>query len=163
MGGLPPYTLFHVLVSLGGIVSGAVVVLGLLAAERREVWTALFLATTVTTSVTGFGFPFTGVLPSHAIGVLSLVVLTLAIVGRYRRHLAGAWRWIYAAGAVMALYFNVFVLVVQLFRKVPALKALAPTQSELPFVATQLAVLLVFLVLGYGAVRRFHPRTGAVI
>src|SRR6266480_5915867 len=128
------YTLIHVLISLVGIVSGLVVVFGLLGGKRLDGWTALFLATTVATSVTGFGFPFDHLLPSHKVGIVSLLVLPVAIAARYGFHLAGAWRRIYVITAAVALYLNVFVLVVQLFLKVPALKAIAPTQKEPPFV-----------------------------
>jgi hypothetical protein len=117
----------------------------------------VFLATTVATSVTGFGFPVDHFMPSHAVGLISLVVLTLAIVARYRRHLAGAWRAIYVVTAVMALYFNVFVLIVQAFRRVPPLNALAPTQTEPPFQIAQLAALVLFAALGIVAVMRFRP------
>jgi hypothetical protein len=150
------YTLVHVVISLIGIGSGLIVVFGLIASSRHEGWTALFLVSTVATSATGFGFPFDHLLPSHVVGILSLVVLALAIVARYARHLAGTWRWIYVVSAVVALYFNVFVFVVQAFQKVPALSALAPTQSEPPFLITQLVVLLLFAALGFVAVRRFH-------
>jgi hypothetical protein len=153
---LATFTLVHVVLSLAGIASGFVVVLGLLTGKRLDGWTALFLATTVATSVTGFGFPFDHVLPSHVVGAISLVVLAVAILARYAGHLAGAWRWIYVVGAVVALYLNVFVLVVQAFLKVPALKAMAPTQSEPPFVAAQLVVMALFFVLGTLAVKRFH-------
>ena len=129
------YTFLHVLISLVGIASGFVVLFGLLTKKRLDRWTALFLITTAATSVTGFGFPVHELLPSHKVGIISLVVLTAAFFARYRFHLAGSWRWIYVVGAVLALYFNVFVLVVQLFLKVPALKALAPTQKEPPFAA----------------------------
>jgi hypothetical protein len=148
-------TLVHVVLSLIGISSGFVVVYGLLTAKRLDAWTALFLATTVATSVTGFLFPFHKFLPSHAIGILSLVVLAIAIFARYVRHLAGGWRRAYVITAVIALYFNVFVLIAQAFMKVPALKALAPTQSEPPFLIAQLVCLVLFVVLGIGAAKRF--------
>ncbi len=154
------YTVAHVVLSLVGICSGFVVVFGLIAGRRLDGWTALFLATTVATSLTGFGFPFVHFLPSHGVGIISLLVLAVAIFARYRSHLAGAWRWIYVVGAVAALYFNVFVLVVQSFLKVPALKEVAPTQSEPPFVVTQLVVMALFVVLGIVTVIRF--RRGAV-
>src|SRR6266478_6758607 len=124
------YTFLHVLISLVGIVSGLIVMYGFLTGKRLEGLTAVFLTTTVLTSVTGFGFPFEHLLPSHKVGIISLVLLAVAILARYGLHLAGAWRWIYAVCATMALYLNVFVLVVQSFEKVPALKAMAPTQSE---------------------------------
>src|SRR5438477_200015 len=127
------FTLVHVLLSLAGIASGFVVLAGLLTGKRRDRSTALFLATTALTSVTGFGFPFDHLLPSHAIGILSLLVLAVAIAARYSFHLAGAWRRTYVITAAIALYLNIFVLVVQLFLKVPALKDLAPTQKEPPF------------------------------
>src|SRR5438132_6595447 len=139
------FTLVHVMVSLVGIVSGFVVVFGLLAGKRLDRWTALFLTSTVVTSVTGFGFPFDHLLPSHKVGIVSLVVLALAILARYRFHLAGAWRGIYVVCAALALYLNVFVAVVQAFLKVPALKALAPTQTESPFLVAQVGVLTLFV------------------
>src|SRR5258706_11473918 len=108
---LGTYTFLHVLISLVGIGAGLIVMFGLLGGRRLDVWTGLFLATTVLTSVTGFGFPFQHLLPSHILGILSLVILALAIPARYVFHLTGAWRWIYVVGAGMALYFNVFVLV----------------------------------------------------
>jgi len=151
------YTLVHVVISLAGIVSGLVVLAGLLTAQRLDRWTAVFLATTTATSVTGFGFPFERLLPSHVVAVLSLVVLAISMYARYGRRLDGAWRWVYAVTAVTALYFNVFVLVVQLFLKVPALNALAPTQSEPPFTLAQGVVLIAFLVLGVLTVKTFKP------
>jgi hypothetical protein len=155
--GLQPFTFTHVLISLVGIVSGFVVLFGLLTAKRLEGWTGLFLVATVATSVTGFGFPIDVILPSHIVGIISLVVLAIAIIARYAFHLSGFWRSVYVIGAGVALYLNVFVLIVQLFRKVPALNALAPTQSEPPFALAQGAVLVVFVVLVIAAVIRFHP------
>ena len=157
---LQTYTLIHVLISLIGIASGLVVLYGLLTRKLFNGWTAVFLASTVLTSVTGFGFPFTQVTPGIKLGIISLVVLAIAIVARYVRNLASAWRRTYVISATLALYLNVFVLVVQLFEKVPALRALAPTQKELPFVVAQLAVLGAFIVLGTLAVKR--SRTEAV-
>lgn len=154
--GMTPFTLFHVVLSLVGIVSGLVVLLGLLRAQRLDGWTALFLITTVATSVTGFGFPFHQLLPSHVVGIISLVVLAVAIIARYALDLAGAWRWVYVIGAVVALYLNVFVLVVQAFQKLPTLQALAPTQSEPPFLLTQIIVLVLFVVLGAIATLKFR-------
>jgi hypothetical protein len=135
------FTLLHVVLSLVGIATSIIVVLGMFSSSRLNGWTALFLASTVLTSVTGFFFPFERLLPSHIVGVLSLIVLAIAILGLYVYRLAGPWRWLYVAGAVVALYFNVFVGVVQAFLKIPILNSLAPTQSELPFVVAQLAVL----------------------
>jgi hypothetical protein len=158
------FTLVHVGLSLVGIGSGFVVVFGLIAGKRLDGWTALFLATTAATSLTGFLFPFHKLLPSHVVGIVSLVVLAIAILARYARHLTGAWRWIYAVNVVVGLYLNVFVLVAQAFQKVPALKAMAPTQSEAPFVVAQLVVMALFVVLGISAVKGFHaePVRGAV-
>src|SRR5262245_22575150 len=124
------YTLVHVVISLIGIATGFVVLAGLLKNQRLDGWTAVFLVTTAATGLTGFGFPFVRLLPSHIVGAISLVVLAIAIVARYRHRMARGWRATYVVTAVMALYFNVFVLVVQSFQKVPALAALAPTQSE---------------------------------
>jgi hypothetical protein len=152
------FTLIHVAISLVGIATGLGVVVGLIAGQRLDRFTAIFLASTVLTSVTGFGFPFDHLLPSHIVGLISLVLLAAAIAARYARHLAGGWRRIYVVCAVAALYFNVFVLVVQLFRRVPALKALAPTQSEPPFALVQGVVLVFAVTLGVLAVRGFKDR-----
>src|SRR5229473_2785090 len=157
--GMTTFTFVHVAISLVGILSGLVVVFGLLATKRLDGWTALFLVTTVLTSVTGFFFPFEGFKPSYVVGAISLVVLAIAILARYRRHLAGGWRRTYVISAVIALYLNVFVLVVQLFEKVPALKAMAPTQSEPPLVATQVVVMAIFVGIGYAAAKRFREQT----
>jgi hypothetical protein len=152
---LSTFTAIHVAISLLGLASGFVVLWGLLNGKRLEGWTVAFLVTTVATSLTGFGFPFQQFLPSHAVGILSLVVLALAIVARYRQQLEGGWRSVYVITAVMALYFNVFVLIVQLFLKVPVLNALAPTQSEQPFLIAQGLALIVFAWLGYRALVHF--------
>jgi len=148
-------TFVHVALSLIGILSGFVVAYGLLSAKRLDGWTGVFLATTVLTSVTGFFFPFHKFLPSHAVGIISLFVLAISLYARYGRKLAGGWRRTYAITAMIALYLNVFVLVAQLFMKVPALQALAPTQSEPPFVVAQATVLLLFVVLSVLATIRF--------
>jgi hypothetical protein len=150
------YTLIHVVISLVGIGSGLIVLFGLLTGKRLDALTALFLVTTALTSVTGFGFPFDHLLPSHKVGMISLAVLAIAILARYAFHLAGKWRWIYAVTAVMALYLNIFVLIVQSFLKVPALKAMAPTQTEPPFLVAQVVVMLIFIVLGIFAVKKFR-------
>ncbi len=157
------FTLVHVILSLIGIVSGIIVLLGMLSAKRRDGWTALFLATTVLTSVTGFFFPSDHLLPSHIVGIISLVVLAVAILALYVYRLAGSWRWIYVAGAVLALYLNVFVGIVQAFQKLPFLRPLAPTQSEPPFLATQLIVMAAFVVLGIVAVWTFHPKSNPLV
>ena len=153
---LSTFTIVHVVISLIGIASGLVVVFGLLVAKRLNRWTAFFLVSTVATSVTGFFFPFHEITPAIVVGVISLVVLAVAILARYVRHLAGAWRWIYVITVMIALYLNVFVLIVQLFQKVPALKTLAPTQSEPPFAVTQLVVLALFVVLTIIAAIKFR-------
>ena len=151
------YTLIHVIISLIGIVSGLIVLFAMFGGKRLEGMTALFLVTTVLTSVTGFGFPFEHLLPSHIVGMISLVVLAIAILARYSLNLAGKWRAIYVITAVMALYLNVFVLVVQSFLKVPVLHAMAPKGSEPPFLIAQVVVMALFIVLGILAVKRFHP------
>jgi hypothetical protein len=137
------------------------VVGGLVAGERLDGWTGLFLVTTVLTNATGFGFPFVTFLPSHAIGIISLIILPVVIAARYWKHLTGAWRGVYVVGTVLVLYLNVFVLVVQLFRHLPLLIAAAPTQKEPPFLVTQLLVMGLFVWLGVAAVKRFRP--GAVV
>jgi hypothetical protein len=149
----------HVVLSLIGILSGFVVFYGLLTGHPFGGWTALFLATTVLTSVTGFPLPPFGFDPARAVGVISLVVLAIAIAALYAFNLAGAWHWIYIVSAVTALYLNVFVGVTQAFQKLSFLQPLAPTQSELPFVVTQLFVLAIFIALGVVATVRFHPAT----
>ena len=151
-------TILHVVLSLIGIGSGVVAIYGLLKAKTPGRWTQTFLATTAATTLTGFLFPFHGVTPAQVLGVLSLVALVVASVSIYRHHSQGSWRRIYAITAVMALYFNVFVLVVQLFRRVPALTAMAPTQSETPFQIAQLAVLLLFAAIGIRAATTKPPR-----
>ena len=153
---LSAFTFFHAVISLVAIASGFVIVYGLLTSKRLDGWTALFLATTVATSVTGFMFPAHHLTPGHVLGIISLIVLTFAIVARYRYRLVGGWRRTYAITAVTALYFNVFVLIAQLFEKVPALKELAPTQSEAPFKIAQLVALLVFAALATRAAMKFH-------
>jgi hypothetical protein len=157
--GMDTFTVVHVVLSLIGILSGLVVLCGLLTAKRMNGWTMLFLVTTVATSVTGFGFPFHGFTPAIILGILSLIVLTAAITARYVFHLAASWRWIYVLGSIVALYFNVFVLVVQAFLKIPALHALAPKGSEPPFAMAQGIVLVLFILAGTLSVRRFHSVT----
>jgi hypothetical protein len=153
---LHAFTVLHVILSLIGIGSGLIVVFGFIATRDLEPWTLLFLITTAATSLTGFLFPVQHLLPSHVIGILSLVVLAGAIFARYPMGSAGVWCRVYVVCALVALWFNVFVLVVQLFKHVPALKALAPTQTELPFSAAQLIVAAGFVVLGILSVKRFR-------
>jgi hypothetical protein len=157
------FTLVHVLISLAGIGTGFIVVFGMLTGKRLNGWTAIFLVTTVLTSVTGFLFPVEHLLPSHIVGVISLVVLAIAILARYSRHMSGSWRWIYVVCAVLALYLNCFVAVVQTFLKVPAVHALAPTQKEPPFLIAQLGVMAIFLVLGILAVKKFRNEPTATV
>lgn len=154
---VPTFTLIHVLISLVGIGAGAVAAFGLLTSRRLPEVTGLFLATTILTSVTGFLFHSVKIGPPHVVGVISLVVLALACWALYGAHLKGVWRPTYVITAVLALYLNVFVLVVQLFAKVAPLKVLAPTGTEPPFGIAQGLVLIGFGVLGYFAFRRFHP------
>ena len=157
------YTLTHVVLSLVGIFAGLVVAGGLVAGKRLEGWTGIFLVATVATNVTGFGFPFVTLLPSHVVGVISLIVLNVVIIARYVKHLAGPWRSIYTLGAVLALYLNVFVLLVQLFRRLPALIVAAPTQKEPPFLVTQLLVLALFVWLARAAVKGFRTQPGVIM
>jgi hypothetical protein len=151
------FTLIHTLISLVAIVSGLVVVGGLMAGARLDGWTGLFLVTTALTSITGFGFPFVSLLPGHIIGILSLILLVPLILARYGKHLAGAWRGVYVVGSVLVLYLNVFILVDQLFKRIPALIVLAPTHKEPPYALTQLLVLALFVALGVAAFKRFRP------
>lgn len=150
------FTQVHVAISLVAIASGLIVMFGLLARKRLDRWTALFLSTTVLTSVTGFFFPFHGLTPAITVGIISMLVLAVALFARYARHLTRAWRGIYVITAMLALYLNVFVLIVQSFQKVPFLKALAPTQTERPFLVTQVVVLVLFVVLSIVAAIRFR-------
>ena len=160
--GITTFTLIHTVLSLLGIFAGLVVAGGLVAGKRLDGWTGVYVVTTVLTNVTGFGFPFVTFLPSHAIGVLSLVVLAVVIVARYVKHLEGAWRGVYVVTTVLALYLNVFVLLNQLFRHLPALIVAAPHQKEPPFVVTQVLVLVMFLWLGKAALKGFHGETAAL-
>ena len=150
------YTIIHTLISLVAIFTGFVVVFGLLASKRLDVWTKWFLVTAIATTITGFFFPFRGFTPAIGLGIISLPFLALTIFARYPKHLAGPWRWIYVIGTVICLYFNLFVLVVQLFEKVPALHAMAPTQTEPPFKLTQFVVFQVSALLAIIAAIRFH-------
>jgi len=154
------FTLLHVLISLVGIGSGLAVMYGFLTANRLDRWTALFLASTALTSLTGFLFPNEHITPGIVVGVLSMIVLVVASAARYGLRMSGAWRAVYVITAAIALYFNVFVFVVQSFEKVPVLRTLAPTQKEPPFGITQLLVLILFVVATVYAVKRFHPYAG---
>jgi len=157
--GLAALTLIHVVISLIGIVSGLIVTYGLLRSQRMDGWTSIFLVTTAATSVTGYFFPFHKLLPSHILGAISVVLLAFAIAGRYKFRLAGAWRRIYSVTAVLSLWLNVFVLVAQLFMKVPALHPLAPTGSEPPFLISQTVVMVIFIALAVLAAKNFRGDT----
>jgi hypothetical protein len=156
---LATFTLVHVIISLIGIVAGILVMFGLLGSNRMPGMTAIFLLTTILTSATGFLFPFEGFKPSYVIGALSLVLLAIACLALYGMKLSGAWRWIYAVTALLSLYFNIFVLIIQSFLKIPALTALAPGNppSGPVFAVVQGVVLLFFVLMIIGAVRRFRP------
>jgi len=155
--GMTPLTFFHVLLSLIGIFAGFIAVFGMIGGKRLDGLSSLFLVTTALTSITGFFFPFHGLTPGYYVGAISLVVLAVAIPARYVKHLAGAWRKIYAVTASIALYLNVFVLIAQLFMKVPSLHALAPTGSEPPFLISQVVVMAIFIVLTIAAAIKFRP------
>jgi Na+/H+ antiporter NhaC len=154
---LARFTQFHVALSIIAIGAGFLVVFGMMAAKRWPVLTALFLITTVATSVTGFMFSYHGVTPGIVLGILSMVVLLLAVIALYGGHLAAGWRGTYVVTAILALYLNFFVLIVQSFEKVPALHALAPTGKEMAFKFAQLVALVVFIVLTVVSYRKFHP------
>ena len=158
---IPTFTLLHVIISIIGIASGLIVLFGMFSSHRLPGWTALFLFTTVLTSVTGFMFPATTLTPAGIFGIISLVVLLVALIALYGFRLGGAWRWIYVGGAVVALYLNIFVLVAQSFQKIPLLHPLAPTGSEPPFLTAEGALLAIFVVLGIVAVLKFHPEQHA--
>ena len=159
---LSTFVTVHVIISLIGIVAGIIVMFGLLGSNRMPGLTAIFLLFTILTNATGLLIPpllTETLLPSHMIGILSLVLLAVACIALYGMKLSGAWRWIYAVTALLSLYFNVFVLVIQSFLKVPALHALAPSvpPSEPPFAIVQGIVLVFFVIVIIGAVRRFRP------
>ena len=162
---LSTFVLVHVIISLIGIVAGFIVMFGMLGSNRVPGWTAIFLLFTILTSATGFLIPpllFDKLLPSHMIGILSLVLLAIACFALYGQKLSGAWRWIYVLTALLSLYLNVFVLVIQSFLKVGPLHALAPSvpPSEPPFLVIQGIVLAFFVIVIIGAARRFRPRLG---
>jgi amino acid transporter len=154
---LQTFTTFHVIISLIGIATGLVVMFGMWKSMKLPAWTAIFLVTTIATSVTGFMFPFTKIGPPHIFGVISLVVLAFTLVAYYGKKLAGAWRWIYVVTALVALYLNCFVGVVQTFLKIPAFHQLAPQGNEPPFAIAQGILLLFFVAGGYLAAKKFRP------
>jgi hypothetical protein len=151
---LPQFTLLHVAISLIGIATGLAVLAQLLRSKTSGFWNGSFLISTALTSITGFLFPFHKFMPSHAVGILSLFALAVAIAALYLFHLRGGWRRTYIVFAVLSLYLNVFVLVVQSFLKIPALHELAPTGTEAPFAAAQLITLALFFFLGFRAFRK---------
>jgi hypothetical protein len=159
---LSTFVTVHVIISLIGIVAGIIVMFGMLGSNRMPGLTAIFLLFTILTSATGFLIPpllSEKLLPSHMIGILSLVLLAIACIALYGMKLSGAWRWIYVVTAMTSLYLNIFVLIIQSFLKVPALHALAPSvpPSEPPFAIVQGIVLLFFVIVIIGAVRRYRP------
>jgi hypothetical protein len=154
---IPAFTLLHTIISVIGLLSGLIVLGGMYGAQRLPGWTALFLLTTALTSITGFFFPNAKITPGQIFGAITLIVMVPTLIGLYGFHLRGAWRWIYTGGAVIVLYLNFFVLVAQLFAKVTVLQPLAPTQSEPPFLITEVVVLAIFVVLGILALVKFHP------
>jgi hypothetical protein len=151
------FTTLHVIISLIAILAGLVALFAMIANQRLNGVTALFLVTTVLTSVTGFFFHSKAIGPPHVVGAISLVVLAISLLAIYVRKLVGEWRAVYVVTAVIALYLNCFVGVVQAFDKIPALHALAPKGTEPPFAAAQGATLLIFVILGYLAVRKYRP------
>jgi hypothetical protein len=151
------FTIVHVIISLIGIVSGLIVLFGMFGSRRLPGWTALFLLTTILTSVTGFMLPSVGLTPARVFGVISLLLLAAALLALYGFRLGGAWRWIYVGGAVLALYLDVIVLIVQSFLKIPFLHALAPAGNEPPLLGAQGVLLVIFIVFGVLALLRFHP------
>ena len=161
---LATFTLLHVVISLVGIGAGLMTMIGLLRSLPMPRWTTVFLLTTILTSVTGFMFPFDKLLPSHVIGIISLVLLAVACFALYSQKLAGRWRWIYVVTAMTALYLNIFVLIIQSFLKIPPLHALAPSvpPSEPPFAVVQGIVLVLFVAATVMAVRKFRPIGGGL-
>ncbi len=158
---LHAFTLLHAVIALIGIASGLIVLFGMIANKPLNALHGVFLTTTVLTSVTAFGFRFHGFNPPINLAIISLVVLAIALFARYGRHLAGGWRRTYVVTALIALYFNCFALVVMFFERVPALRALAPTQKEPPFAIAQLIVLVLFIVAIVVAAKKF--RSEAVV
>jgi hypothetical protein len=157
--GMTPFTFFHVVISLVAIVAGLMIAFGMMSGKRLNGWTALFLLMAVATDITGFMFPYHGFTPGIGVGIVSMVVLAIALFARYSRHMAGGWRSIYAITAIIAVYFNIFVLVAQLFEHVPSLHVLAPTGSEPPFLIAQVIVMVIFIALGIAAVKGFREGT----
>src|SRR5262245_37691544 len=162
MSGLAAFTWFHTALSLVQLVSGIIVVIALVGGRSGGALLWIYLVSAIATSVTGFGFPVDKFLPSHAFGIISLVLLLLVILARNAFHFAGAWRWIYAVGLVITVYLDAFVAVVQAFLKIPSLHALAPAGSEPPFAIAQGALFVIFVVLAIMAARGFRPEAAIV-
>lgn len=158
---LPTFALIHVVLSVVGILAGLIVVGGFMAGRQLDGWIGLFLVTTLLTNATGFGFPFNKLLPSHILGGLSLLILPVTLAAFYLKRLAGPWRRVFVVTSVVVLYFNVFVLMVQLFQKFPLLIAAAPSQQAPAFIVTQLIVLALFVQLGRAATKGFLPQPAA--
>jgi hypothetical protein len=152
------FTIVHTVIALVGIASGLVLFYRLLMGHGLDIWNTIFLVSTVLTSVTGFMFPFSQLLPSHTFGIMSLIVLAIALAALYGFHLTGVWGRVYIGTVLFALYLNCFVGVVQAFLKIPAFKALAPTQTEGPFLTAQFLLLVLFIAGGFFAAIRFHPQ-----
>jgi len=148
-------TLLHVAASLLGLVAGFSVLFGLIVSRQVDQWMARFLWATLVTTLTGFLFPVHQLLPSHVVGLIEVVVLSLAFLARQKLDLSGRWRRQFVIAVTVALYFNTFVAIIQCFKHIPWLQTLAPTQSEPPFLVTQSIVLLLFIALGITATRRF--------
>jgi hypothetical protein len=155
--GLFAFTLFHTALSLIQLVSGIIVVFALMGSRDGGPWMPTYLVSGIATSVTGFMFPVSAFLPSHAFGILSLVLFAIILLARYKLHLAGAWRWIFTASLVLTVYLDAFVAVVQAFLKIPSLHALAPNGSEPPFAIAQGILLVLFIAFGIIASRSYHP------
>lgn len=151
--GIVTFTLLHTLLSVIGIFAGLVLAGGWISGKQLERWAVLFLVTTFLTNLSGFGFPFVVLLPGHIVGAISLVLFPFVLAARYWKHLAGGWRKVYVIGSMVLLYFNSFILVVQLFKRIPGLIAAAPTQKEPPFAITQILILILFAWLGREAVK----------
>jgi hypothetical protein len=154
---MTPFLAFHVAISVVGILSGLIVIWGFLEARRLDIVTLVFLIATILTSATGFFLPPFGLDPPRIVGIISLVALGTAVVARYGLGMVGVWRAVFVVSSAVALYLNVFVLIVQAFNKAPALHALAPNGNEPPFAIAQGLVLVLFIALGYFGVRRFRP------
>jgi hypothetical protein len=154
---LETFTFLHVVISLVGIMTGFILVALMLSNAPIAGWNGFFLISTILTSITGFLFPFEAFSRPHAVGLISLIALAIALFAIYGRKLFGIWRPIYVVSAVLALYLNVFVAIAQSFQKFAYLHQFAPTGSEPAFVVTQTCVLILFVIVGIAATRRYHP------